>query len=119
MLLSFNFSLLGGEIVTERGPRQVYMVENMAKNNDDLIFSVSGNIAIKWHYNNSRYRIFLTGRYLNENNDNNDNKYGLVNDYSINVTAGKILDIGAEVEISNARNCSYQLSQDKSCERIA
>ena len=93
------------------------MVENMAKNNDDLIFSAS-DIAIKWHYNKSRYRILLTERYLNEKNDNNDNKYGLVNDYSINVTAGKILDISAEVEISNARNCSYQLSQDKSCERI-
>ena len=66
MLLSFNFSILVGEIVTEGGRGQVYIVEDMDNNNDDTIFSVSGHIAINWHYKNSRHRIFLTGRYLSE-----------------------------------------------------
>ena len=107
MLLSFNFSILGREIATKGGPKQVFMVQTMTNNNDDPIFSVPGDLAMNWHYKNNGHRIVLTGGHLSNKNDDDDNTHGLGNNYNINVTTGKTMGKGAEIEIANIQNCPY------------
>ena len=117
MLLSFNFLILGGEIVTEGVPRHVYVVKDMNNNKDDPIFSVPGGIIINRHNKNGRNRIFVSRSERIDNN--NENLYGLGNEYFLQGAAGMPVENVDEVEISNARNCSYQLRQDDGCEVIA
>ena len=44
---------------------------------DDPIFSVSGDTAINWRYDNNGVRIALTGGQLSHEDINDDNTHGL------------------------------------------
>ena len=97
----------GREIATEGGPKQVFMVENMAHNNDDPIFSLPGDLAINWWYENNGARIALTGGHLSLANVDDDNTHGLGNHFAVNGKTGTSLNVDLKHEISNIQNCSY------------
>ena len=97
----------GREIATEGGPKQVFMVENMAHNSDDPIFSLPGDLAINWWYENNGARIALTGGHLSLANVDDDNTHGLGNHFAVNGKTGTSLNVDLKHEISNIQNCSY------------
>ena len=80
------------------------MVEDMANNKDDPIFSVSGDLAINWWYGNNAARIALTGGHLSADVDN-DNTHGLGNSFGIDRKTGKL--IHSAHETSNIQDCLY------------
>lgn len=77
------FSLCKGrEIATKGGPKQVFMVQDMANDKDDPIFSVPGDLAINWRYGNNGVRIALTGGHLSADVDD-DNTHGFGNHFAL------------------------------------
>eukprot|EP00116_Pleurobrachia_bachei_P016521 sb/3476783/ len=48
---------------------------------DDPIFSVGGDLAFNWMYDDNGHRIVPTGGHLSAENVNDDNTHGLGNDY--------------------------------------
>lgn len=71
----------GRQIVTQGGPIQDTF-SNGAKNlEDDPIFSVNGDLAFNWAYDNNGCRIALTGGHLSPPNVNDDNTHGLGQDF--------------------------------------
>ena len=95
----------GREIATKGGPKQVFMVRNMANDADDPVFSVSGDIAINWGYSNNGNRIVLTGGHLSKENVNDDNTHGLGNDFAVNPKTG----------IKNSQCCAHEISNIQNC----
>lgn len=77
------------------------MVQDMPNNNDDPVFSVAGDLEINWYYGN---KVALTGGHLSED-VNNDNTYGLGNDFAMD---GKTESNGKarwSHAISNIQDC--------------
>ena len=107
------FVYKGREIATKGGPKQVFMVRNIANNDDDPIFSVLGDIAINWWYTNNGHRIVLTGGHLSDKNVDDDNTHGLGNHYNIDVKKKTSVTPLAKVEIINIQNCIYPLCKPK------
>ena len=95
----------GRLVVTSGGPKQVFMVRNMANSHDDPIFSVSGDIAMNWWYSNNGNRIVLTGGHLSDENINDDNTHGLGNHYTVKGKIGKSDYPQWAHEISNIQDC--------------
>ena len=96
----------GREIATKGGAKQVFMVENMANNNDDPIFSLPGDLAINWWYSDNGARIALTGGHLSLPNVNDDNTRGLGNHFYMNGKTATSYRENWKHEISNIHNCS-------------
>ena len=107
------FSILGREIATKGGPKQVLMVQTLTNNNDDPVFSVPGDLAINWWYTNNAHRTVLTGGYLSDKNVDDDNTHGLGKNYFIYMTTIKAINSGAKIEIVNIQNCSYPSCRKK------
>lgn len=63
--------------MTDGGSIQKFTIANMENVEDDPIFSVSGDIAMNWRYDNNGVRIALTGGQLSHENINDDNTHGL------------------------------------------
>ena len=101
------FLFEGREIATKEGAKQVFVVENMANNKDDPIFSITGDLAINWWYADNGARIALTGGYLSLPNVNDHNTHGLGNSFHVDGKTGKSLSEVWKHEISNIQNCPY------------
>ena len=101
----FLFIYKGREIATKGGPIQVFMVENMVKNNDDPIFSLPGDLAINWWYYDNGVRIALTGGHLSPADVNDQNTHGLGCNFHINGKRGTSISLAWKHEISNIQNC--------------
>ena len=99
----------GRETATKGGPKQVFMIENMANSNDDPFFSLSGDLAINWWYSDNGVRIALTGGHLSPVNTNDDNTHGLGMHFYINGKTGQSLGPHWKHEISNIQDCVYPL----------
>ena len=97
----------GREIATEGGPKQVFMVENMAHNYDDPIFSLPGDLAINWWYEKNGARIALTGGHLSLPNVDDDGTHGLGNHFYANGKTGTSLTEDWRHEIANIRDCYH------------
>ena len=97
----------GREIATKGGPKQVFMVEKMANNNDDPIFSLPGDLAINWWYTDNGVRIALTGGFLSPANVNDANTHGLGMDFHINGKTASSASVHWKHEISNIQDCPY------------
>ena len=95
----------GREIATEGGPKQVFMVQNMAHSNDDPILSLPGDLAINWWYEKNGARIALTGGHLSLPNVDDDSTHGLGNHFYVNGKIGTSLSEDWKHEISNIQNC--------------
>lgn len=80
------------------------MVQDMANNNDDPVFSVPGDLAINWWYGNNGARIALTGGHLSAD-VNDDNTHGLGNHFSMDGKTGTNGDDNWPHEISNVQDC--------------
>ena len=100
-----NFLYKGREIATKGGPKQVFMVRNMANNKNDPIFSVPGDLAINWWYGNNGVRIALTGGHLSAAHVNDDNTHGLGNHFLVNGKTGTSTNTQSNHEISNIQDC--------------
>lgn len=83
------------------------MVQNMANNNDDPIFSIPGDLAINWWYSNNGARIALTGGNLSPANKDDGNTRGLGNLFYMNVKTGISSGNSTKHEISNIHDCPY------------
>ena len=83
------------------------MVQNMANNNDDPIFSIPGDLAINWWYSNNGARIALTGGNLSPANKDDGNTRGLGNLFYKNVKTGISSGNSTKHEISNIHDCPY------------
>ena len=81
------------------------MVQDMANNNDDPVFSVPGDLAINWWYGNNGARIALTGGHLSAADVDDDNTHGLGCHFSINGTTGTNGYAVWAHEISNIQDC--------------
>ena len=99
----------GREIATQGGAKQVFIVENMANNDDDPIFSLPGDLAINWWYSDNGVRIALTGGHLSPPNANDDNTHGLGMHFHANGKTGQNIGANWKHEISNIQNCPYPL----------
>ena len=84
------------------------MVQNMANNHDDPIFSVPGDLAINWWYGNNGARIALTGGHLSAANKNDDNTHGLGDHFVMNAKTGRSKNRAFAHEISNIQDCPVQ-----------
>ena len=87
----------------------MFMVQDMANDKDDPIFSVPGDLAINWRYGNNGVRIALTGGHLSADVDD-DNTHGFGNHFALSevLRQGWILlggDRRWRHEISNIQNC--------------
>jgi hypothetical protein len=71
----------GRQIVTKGGPIQESIAEDAQNMGDDPIFSVDGDLAFNWAYDNNGCRIALTGGHLSDANVNDDNTHGLGQDF--------------------------------------
>lgn len=80
------------------------MVQDMANNNDDPVFSVPGDLAINWWYGNNGARIALTGGHLSADVDD-DNTHGLGCHFATNGRTGTNGDATWSHEISNNQDC--------------
>ena len=83
------------------------MVEKMANNNDDPIFSLPGDLVINWWYSDNGVRIALTGGYLSQANDNDDNTHGLGMHFYVNGKTATSIGHNWKHEISNIQDCPY------------
>ena len=83
------------------------MVQNMANNNDDPIFSIPGDLAINWWYSNNGARIALTGGNLSPANKADGNTRGLGNHFNMVVKTGISNSDSEKHEISNIHDCPY------------
>ena len=83
------------------------MVQNMANNNDDPIFSIPGDLAINWWYSNNGARITLTGGNLSPANKDDGNTRGLGNHFNMVVKTGISNGDSGKHEISNIHDCPY------------
>ena len=83
------------------------MVQNMANNNDDPIFSIPGDLAINWWYSNNGARIALTGGNLSPANKDDGNTRGLGNHFNMVVKTGISNGDSGKHEISNIHDCPY------------
>ena len=81
------------------------MVQDMANNNDDPVFSVPGDLAINWWYGNNGARIALTGGHLSAADVDDDNTHGLGCHFAINGTTGTNGYAVWAHEISNIQDC--------------
>ena len=81
------------------------MVEKMANNNDDPIFSLPGDLAINWWYADNGVRIALTGGYLSPANVNDDNTHGLGMHFAMDGKTARSYDENWKHEISNIQDC--------------
>ena len=99
------FSSKGREIATKGGAKQVFMVENMANNNDDPIFSLPGDLAINWWYHDNGARIALTGGHLSQPNIDDDSTHGLGNNFWVKRKTGISITENWKHEIANIQNC--------------
>ena len=92
------------DVATKGGPKQVFIIQNLTNSNDDPIFSIPGDIAINWQYNNNGHRIALTGGHLSARNSNDENTHGLgthVCFHRTNITSRN----ACRIEISNIQDC--------------
>ena len=71
----------GRQIVTKGGPIQTSIAEDAKNIKDDPIFSVDGDLAFNWAYDNNGCRIALTGGHLSGATVNDDNTHGLGMDF--------------------------------------
>jgi len=78
----------GREVVTEGGPIQESVSNNALNMGDDPIFSVGGDLAFNWAYNNCGTRIALTGGYLAGANESGGFTHGLGNHLACNPLRG-------------------------------
>ena len=83
------------------------MVQSMANNNDDPIFSIPGDLAINWWYSNNDVRIALTGGKLSPAEKDDGNTYGLGNYFMMEGKTGISKSKHLKHEISNIHNCHY------------
>ena len=65
--------------MTEGGSIQNFTIPNIENFDDDPIFSVPGDIAINWRYDNNGVRVALTRGHLSDENIDDDNTHGLGN----------------------------------------
>ena len=87
------------------------MVEKMANNNDDPIFSLPGDLAINWWYADNGVRIALTGGYLSPANVNDDNTHGLGMHFAVDGKTATSRGENWKHEISNIQDCPYPSCQ--------
>jgi len=81
--LSSRFKAInpGREVVTMGGPLQESISKNAGNIDDDPIFSVSGDLAFNWAYDNNGCRIVMTGGYLSPADVNDDRTRGIGNHF--------------------------------------
>ena len=114
LALTFIFYFCEGrEIASKGGPKQEFIIPNTTNMDDDLIFSVPGDVAINWVYTNSGHRILITGGHLSAKDSNDDNTYGLGNNYYLNVERTSSQESCCECEIAIIRNCAKPECPDK------
>ena len=95
----------GRQIVTDGGPIQESIAEDAKNMGDDPIFSVGGNLAFNWAYDNNGCRIALTGGHLSKADVNDNNTHGLGNDYDINPLINSRKSKYWPHDISNIQDC--------------
>ena len=83
------------------------MVQNMANNNEDPIFSIPGDLAINWWYSNNGARIALTGGNLSPADKDDGNTRGLGNHFDMYGKTGISRSDSGKHEISNIHDCPY------------
>lgn len=107
LALTFIFYFCEGrEIASKGGPKQEFIIPNTINMDDDPIFSVPGDVAINWVYKDNGHRIAITGGHLSAENSNDDNTYGLGNNYYLNAERTASQNPCCECEIANIQNCS-------------
>ena len=101
--------------MTEGGSIQNFTIPNIENFDDDPIFSVPGDIAINWRYDNNGVRVALTGGHLSDENIDDDNTHGLGNHLCLKRNERAEEDNpNCKIEISNIQNCSFPLCGPKS-----
>ena len=85
------------------------MVRNMTNNDDDPIFSVSGDLAINWWYGTNGVRIALTGGHLSAADENDGNTHGLGNSFAVDGKTGKKEGPAWTYEISKIQDCPKKI----------
>ena len=95
----------GRMVVSEGGPVQEDVAEDAANLGDDPIFSVGGDLAFNWGYDQNGARLVLTGGHLSDIDD--DNTHGLGNSFAVNPLTGKDSYVEWAHEISNIQDCPY------------
>ena len=68
--------------VSSGGPIQISVAENAENLSDDPIFSVGGDLAFNWVYDDNGNRVVLTGGYLAEAHVSDDATHGLGNHFA-------------------------------------
>ena len=95
------------DVATKGGPKQVFIIQNLTNSNDDPIFSIPGNIAINWRYQNNGHRVALTGGHLSAINSNDENTHGLGSHVCLNRKNTTSRNM-CRYEISNIQDCPLQ-----------
>ena len=107
----------GRMVVTSGGPIQESVAEDAANLSDDPIFSVGGDLAFNWVYNDNGHRIVMTGGYLSPltpvRDESEDNTHGLGNHFGCrcNVNVDSYSDW--KHEISNIQDCAWPICKNQ------
>ena len=102
----------GRQIVTSGGPIQESVSATAGNLADDPIFSVGGDLAFNWAYDDNGCRIALTGGHLSAADVNDDNTHGLGNDFYVNPLTNIPRDTSWPHDISNIQDCPLGTCQD-------
>ena len=99
-----------GRMIVSRGGPVFKSISPTARDmDDDPIFSLGGDLAFNWAYNNNGARIVMTGGHLSGAAVNDDMVRGIGNHYACSPLTGVVLS-GSKYtqygsEISNAQAC--------------
>ena len=93
---------------------QTFTITNIKNIEDDPIFSVHGDTAMNWQYQDNGFRIALTGGHLTEEDSNDDNTHGLGVHVWLRINErAEEENAKCKIEISNIQDCPYPSCEAK------
>ena len=108
LLTYLSFYSEDREVVTEGGSMQNFTIPHIKNVADDPVFSVHGDIAMNWRYQDNGVRITLTGGHLSDEGSNNDNTHGLEVHLWLKINErAEEENTECKIEVSNIQDCPF------------